>query len=337
MNYRRLGNSGLLVSELALGTMIFGEDSARGVSEVDALRLIDAYRDAGGNHLDVADVYAGGRAEEIVGGALKGKRSGAIVASKVRWPMGKDVNQAGLSRHHIIEATNASLARLGVETIDVLYMHGWDALTPLDESLRAMDDLVSSGKARYLGVSNFMAWQAMKALGVSEKHGWSRFVAGQYQYSLVVRDIENEFGDFWVSEGVGLVPWGPLGGGFLSGKYQRGSAPPPAASGRIGQTPDDWEESWARRDTDRNWRTLDIVQRIVAAHPGSSPAQVSIAWLLAQPGVSSVVVGARTEAQLRGNLGAAELQLSADELTRLTAVSDVGLSYPARAVNTRRR
>lgn len=321
-----------MVSELALGTMIFGEASERGVAEADSLRLVDAYRDAGGNHIDVADVYAGGRAEEIVGKALKGRRAGVIIASKVRWPMGQGVNEAGLSRHHIMEATEASLRRLGVETIDVLYMHGWDAFTPLEESLRAMDDLVTSGKARYIGVSNFLAWQAMKALGISDRNGWARFVAGQYQYSLVVRDLENEFADFWESEGVGLVPWGPLGGGFLSGKYKQAARPAPAL-GRIGATPDDWEESWARRDTEQNWQTLAAVDQLSAAHPGASAAQVSIAWLLARPGVSSVVVGARTLQQLHNNLAAAELALSPEEVTRLTELSRPSSTYPARSVN----
>ena len=331
MNYRRLGRSGLMVSELALGTMIFGERTDRGVSETDALRLIDAYRDAGGNHIDVADVYAGGRAEEIVGKALKGKRAGAIVASKLRWPMGKDVNDVGLSRHHVMDAAHASLRRLGIETIDILYVHGWDALTPLEETLGALDDLVSAGKARYVGVSNFLAWQAMKALGISERNGWARFVAGQYQYSLAVRDLEADFANFWDSEGVGLVPWAPLGGGFLTGKYSRDKRPS-SDTGRIGSTPDAWEESWARRDTERNWQTLAAVRRIAAVH-GATPAQVSIAWALAQPGVSSVVVGAKTPEQLADNLGAAALRRSSEQLEELTDVSKPTSSYPSRSVN----
>ncbi|MBN8999425.1 MAG: aldo/keto reductase [Rhizobiales bacterium] len=332
MQYRRLGNSGLLVSELALGTMVFGEASDRGTPEAEALRLVDAFVAAGGNHFDLADVYAGGRAEEIVGKALKGRRGDAVIATKVRWPMGAGPNQSGLSRRHIVDAIEASLTRLGTDFIDVFYMHGWDALTPLEESLRAFDDLVTAGKARYIGVSNFAAWQAMKALGICERHGWVRFVAAQYQYSLVLRDIESEVAGLCRSEGIGIVPWGPLGGGFLSGKYKSG-ARPTAAAGRIGGTPDEWEESWARRATDANWKTLAAVEAVAAGHAGASPAQVSLAWLLAQPAVASVIVGARTAEQLEANLAAAALRLTSDEIAGLSAASEPPKPYPARAVN----
>lgn len=336
MNYRRLGSSGLLVSELALGTMVFGEASDRGTPEADALRLVDAFVAAGGNHFDLADVYAGGRAEEIVGKALKGRRAEAVVATKVRWPMGTGPNRAGLSRRHVIDAIEASLARLGTDFIDVFYMHGWDALTPLEESLRAFDDLVTAGKARYIGVSNFAAWQAMKALGISERHGFVRFVAAQYQYSLVERGIESEIAGLCRSEGVGIVPWGPLGGGFLSGKYPSG-ARPTAVDGRIGGTPDAWEESWARRATEANWRTLAAAEAVARAHDGATAAQVSLAWLLAQPAVASVVVGARTVGQLESNLATASLSLSAEEVAGLGAASEPPAPYPARAVNERSR
>ena len=216
--------------------------------------------------------------------------------------------------------------------IDVLYMHGWDAWTPLEESLRAFEHIVASGKARYIGVSNFKAWQVMKALGLSDRHGWARFVAAQYQYSLVMRDIEAEFADLCLAEGVGLVPWGPLGGGFLSGKYGAGGHPA-AEAGRIGATPAEWEKSWERRSTDRNWRTLEVVSKVAAGHAGATPAQVAIAWLLAQPSVSSVVVGARTPDQLETNLAAASLSLADAEVRALTTASAAELPYPARAVN----
>lgn len=332
MQYRRLGQSGLLVSELALGTMVFGEASDRGTPEAEALRLVDAYVAAGGNHFDLADVYAGGRAEEIVGKALKGRRADAVIATKVRWPMGAGPNQVGLSRRHIIDAIEASLTRLGTDFIDVFYMHGWDAFTPIEESLRAFDDLVTAGKARYIGVSNFAAWQAMKALGISERQGFVRFVAAQYQYSLVMRDIESEVAGLCRSEGLGIVPWGPLGGGFLSGKY-RSDARPTAADGRIGGTPDAWEESWARRATEANWKTLAAVEDVTKSHDGATPSQVSIAWLLAQPAVASVVLGARTAEQLEANLAAAELTLMPAEIAHLTSVSQPPAPYPARAVN----
>ena len=332
MQYRRLGNSGLLVSELALGTMVFGEQSSRGTHEDEARHLVEAYLAAGGNHFDLADVYAGGRSEEIVGKALKGRRADAVIATKVRWPTGSGPNQAGLSRRHINDALEASLRRIGTDVIDVFYMHGWDAFTPLEESLRAFDDLVTAGKVRYVGVSNFAAWQTMKALGLSDSRGWARFIGAQYQYSLVERGVETELTPLCVAEGVSLVPWGPLGGGFLSGKYKAG-ARPGAAGGRIGATPDEWEESWVRRATDANWRTLAAVETVAEAHSGATAAQVALAWLLAQPAVASVVIGARTTDQLASNLAAAALTLTAEELATLNAVSKPPAPYPARAVN----
>ena len=333
MKYRRLGNSGLLVSELALGTMTFGEIGDRHVSEAEAQRQIDLYVDRGGNHLDVANVYAGGRAEAIVGQAIKGRRSRLVISTKVRWPMGEAPNEAGLSRYHIMQAVEDSLRRLSVDAIDLLYMHGWDALTPLEESLRAFDDLVRAGKVRYIGVSNFSAWQAMKGLGLSQAKGWAPFVAAQYQYSLVVRDIENDVLGVAEAEGMGLVPWGALGGGFLSGKYRRDVRPTSSADGRIATAPDAWEESWARRATAQNWQIVDAVEETSRAHPGASTAQVALAWTLAKRGVASVIVGARSEAQLEDNLGAASLRLTEEEIALLDRVSAVPAPYPARAVN----
>ena len=336
MKHRRLGGSGLLVSELGLGTMIFGENSGRGVAPADARRMIDFYLDRGGNHFDLANVYAGGRSEEIVGEALRGKRDRVVLATKVRWPMGDGPNESGLSRYHIFNAVEASLRRLGTDTIDVLYLHGWDPWTPLTETLFALHDLVSAGKARYIGVSNFKAWQMMKALGLSDCNSWPRFIAAQYQYSLVVRDIEAEFTDLCLSEGVGLVPWGPLGGGFLSGKYRRDEPPADASRGRIYSTPDAWEESWVRRATDRNWQILDAVNEIGSGQ-GRTASQVSLAWLLAKPAVSSVIIGARTLEQLADNLDAATLELTAGELCVLNQASEVPATYPYRSVMTATR
>jgi aryl-alcohol dehydrogenase-like predicted oxidoreductase len=337
MNHRRLGNSGLLVSELALGTMIFGERSERGVAAPDARRIIARYLDLGGNHFDIADVYAGGEAEAIVGDAVKSARDRLILTTKVRWSTGTDPNDAGLSRYHIMGSVEASLRRLQTDRIDVLYMHGWDAWTPLGESLRAFDDLVAAGKVRYVGVSNFKAWQVMKALGLSDQNGWARFVAAQFQYSLVVRDIEPEFLDLCETEGVGLVPWGPLGGGFLSGKYRPEHRPTAAAEGRLATTPDAWEESWNRRATERNWKILAEIEEICGAHSASTASQVALAWLLGRPAVASIVVGARTLEQLDDNIRAVDVKLTSHERSQLDGASATPLAYPYRGVNSAMR
>ena len=256
-----------------------------------------------------------------------------MLTTKVRWPMGGGPNDAGLSRYHIFNAVEASLRRLGTDVIDVLYLHGWDPWTPLIETLAALNDLVGAGKVRYVGVSNFKAWQVMKALSLSDRNGWPRFIAAQYQYSLVVRDIEPEFTDLCLSEGVGLVPWGPLGGGFLSGKYRRGQRPAEASDGRLASTPDAWEESWARRATERNWAILDAVSDIAARH-GRTASEVALAWLLVQPAVASVIIGARTAEQLTDNLGAAGFDLTKDELCILGRASEIPAGYPYRSVAT---
>ena len=328
MKYNRLGHTGLLVSDLCLGTMIFGDDE-RGTPPDEAVRLIHRFLDAGGNHIDTANVYTGGRSEEIVGQAIRDRRDEVVLATKVRVPTGDGVNQEGLSRHHILQAVEASLRRLATDHIDLYYMHTWDVLTPIEESLRAMDDLVRAGKVRYIAISNFKAWQLMKTLAVSDAHGWVRPVAAQYQYSLVKRDIEYEFSDLCLSEGVGLTAWGPLGGGFLSGKYKRGERPSDPENGRIANAGEDVEEAWARRNTERNWRIVDAVGQIADARGATYP-QVALAWLRAQPAVASVILGVRTMSQLEDNLGAAEIDLTRDELSRLDEVSALPELYPYR-------
>jgi len=331
MKYRQLGKSGLLVSCLGLGTMIFGEDSPRSTPEAEALQIIDRYLDQGGNHIDTANVYAGGKSEEIVGKALQGKKRDQItLATKVRGITGPGPNDRGLSRYHIMNSVAASLRRLQTDVIDLLYVHMWDSLTPLEETLRALDDLIQDGKVRYIGVSNFKAWQIMKALGVSDAHGWGRFVAAQLQYSLVCRDIEREYSDLCLSEGVGIMPWGPLGGSFLTGKYRPEHRPLSANEGRLGWSPPEHEESWDRRATDRNWNILAAVDQISKDHPGASYSQVALAWLLAQSAVSSVIFGARTLEQLEDNLGAAELVLSPEEIELLNNLSAIEEGYPYR-------
>jgi len=239
MQYKPLGHSGLIVSELCLGTMVFGDDT-RGADEPTAIRMIHQFLDAGGNFVDTADVYVRGHSEEITGKALQDRRDGVVLATKVRGRMSDDPNDVGLSRRHIVAGCEASLRRMGTNYVDLFYAHLWDPITPIEETLRAFDDLVTAGKVRYVGVSNFKAWEVMKSLGVSDSHGWARFIAAQYQYSLVVRDIEREFVPLFEAEGLGLTPWGPLGGGFLSGKYRPGDRP---TEGRIAITPDFAEEA----------------------------------------------------------------------------------------------
>ena len=333
MKYNRLGNTGLLVSDLCLGTMIFGEKSERSTPSDEAERMIHRFIEAGGNHIDTADVYADGRSEEIVGKAIKSQRDQIVLATKVRFPRGNGRNDVGLSRHHILEGVHASLRRLDTDYIDLYYMHCWDPLTPISESLRAFDDLVSSGKVRYIGVSNFKAWQLMKALSVSDANGWARFVAGQYQYSLVNRDIEYEFTDLFESEGVGLTPWGPLGGGFLSGKYKRGQRPNNADDGRIGVSGDDVEEAWDRRNTERNWNVIDVLGDIAEAR-NASYSQIALAWVRHQSAIASVIIGVRTMEQLEDNLGAADIVLNRDELDRLDQTSQMPELYPYRFIES---
>ncbi len=328
MKYNPLGRSGLLVSELCLGTMVFGEDTSRGTDQASAERIIHKYLDHGGNHLDTANVYADGRSEQIVGAAIRDRRDQVILATKVRFSTGPGPNDQGLSRYHIIRSVEASLRRLQTDVIDLLYAHCWDPISPLDETLRAFDDLAASGKVRYIGVSNFKAWQLMKALSASDTHGWMRFVAAQYQYSLVERNLEHEFTELCLGEGLGLTPWGPLGGGFLSGKYQPGDKP---GQGRLSMMPDETEEAWHRRAKDSNWKILQVVDEIAHAHQASY-SQIALAWLLRQPAVSSVIIGVRTMDQLDDNLAACQVALNGDELDRLDQASRPDEPYPYRFI-----
>jgi aryl-alcohol dehydrogenase-like predicted oxidoreductase len=332
VRYKPLGTSGLLVSELALGTMIFGEEGPRGVEPGEAERMIHRFLDAGGNHIDTANVYAGGRSEEIVGRAIRDTRDRVVLATKVRFRTGEGPNDTGLSRYHIMRSVEASLRRLQTDTIDLLYMHCWDPFTPLEESLQAFDDLIRDGKAQYIGVSNFQAWQLMKALGLSDGRGWARFVAAQYQYSLVVRDVEIELVPLCVAEGVGVVPWSPLGGGFLTGKYQPEERPASPEQGRLAVTGAEAEESWEHRANERNWRIVDTVAE-VAAERGCSPSQVALAWLRAQPAVDSIILGARTMDQLEDNLGSLACELTEKDLARLDEASAIEVGYPRRFID----
>jgi len=329
MKYNSLGDSGLKVSEACLGTMIFGEKNERSTDEDTAIKMIEGFIDSGGNFIDTANVYADGRSEEIVGKALKNHdRDDLVIATKVRFSMGDGPNDEGLSRKHILGACEASLDRLGLDTIDLYYLHTWDPLTPIEETMRTLKHLVDSGLVRYIGVSNFQSWQVMKAMEVGKKLGMGRFIAAQYQYSLVERNIEREFVPMFRNEGLGLVPWSPLGGGFLSGKYRKGEKP---EEGRLSMMPDEAEEAWHRRSTERNWNIIDKVDEIAEKRDKTYP-QVALNWLRQKSVVPSIIVGARTPKQLEDNLAAFDWELSEEEVEELDQVSAPPPIYPYRFI-----
>lgn len=328
MRYRRLGDTGLMVSELCLGTMTFGRE----LDEGGSAELLVRFLEAGGNFVDTADIYEVGLSEEITGRAVEASgasREDLVLATKVRMPMGDGPNDAGLSRKHIIAGCEASLRRLGTDYIDLYQVHLWDAATPLDETLSALTNLVRTGKVRYIGCSNYAAWQLMKALWTSELKGFERFVSLQPQYSLVERNLEREILPACIEEGVGVMPWGPLGGGFLSGKYRRDEKPP--EDSRIAGATDELEEAWHRRAVEGNWRTLDVMAE-VSEETGKSFSQIALNWLLRQPGVTSPILGARRTEQLEDNLGATGWELDADQVTRLFEANAPESVYPQRMI-----
>jgi aryl-alcohol dehydrogenase-like predicted oxidoreductase len=325
MQLRQLGRSGLKISELTLGTMSFGgggKFASVGTTDLEgARRQIDRCLDAGVNLIDTADVYSDGLSEEIVGEAVKDKRDDLLLATKVRFSMGESANDEGLSRHHIIRGCEASLRRLQTDWIDLYQVHEWDGSTPLEETLAALESLVSSGKVRYVGVSNFAGWQLMKALGIAQRDHLPGFASQQIYYSLQERSAEYELIPAGVDQGLGTLVWSPLAGGLLSGKYRRGQEAPEGSRHLT-----EWNEPPVY-DEDKLYDTIDVLVEVAESH-GVSAAQVALAWLLTRPTVSSVIVGARTDEQLADNLKAAELELSADELDRLERVSRPDLIYP---------
>ncbi len=325
MEYRSLGRSGLKVSTLTFGTATFGGVGALakwGASGLDeARRLLDLCLDAGINLIDTADAYSLGRSEEILGEAMRGKRDRLLVATKVRFPMGDGPNDQGLSRHHVIAGCEASLRRLGTDHVDLYQMHEWDGQTPLDETLEAFDTLVRSGKVRYVGISNFSGWQLMKAMETARANNFVQPVSQQIYYSLDSRDAEYELIPATIDQGLGVLVWSPLAGGLLSGKYRRGREP---AEG--GRHLNDWHEPPIEDET-KLYNKIDALVAVADAR-GVPVAQVALAWLLGRPGVTSVILGARTEEQLRQNLGAADLVLAPDERARLDRVSQPRLLYP---------
>jgi len=327
MQYRTLGRSGCAVSSYALGTMTFGAET----DEPGARSQLTAFVEAGGTLVDVADVYAGGASEQIVGRWLADQgddvRSRVVLATKGRFPMGSGPNDAGLSRRHLADALDASLRRLQVERVDLYQVHAWDPLTPIEETLRFLDDATRQGKLHYVGLSNFTGWQVVKAVDVADHCGLARPVTLQPQYNLLAREIEWEVVPACLAEGLGLLPWSPLGGGWLTGKYRRDAAPSGAT--RLGENPERGVEAYARRSgTERTWDVVEALAE-VAAGRGVSMAQVALAWLHDRPSVTSVILGARTLDQLADNLGAADLALEEPERDRLDAASDPGpADYP---------
>ncbi len=325
MEHRQLGRSGLRISKLTLGTMTFGgRGDFASVGSTDltgARRHIDMAIDAGVNMIDTADIYSAGASEELVGQALSGRRDSVLLATKARFAMGPGANDAGLSRHHLIRACEASLRRLQTDHIDLYQVHEWDGQTPLEETLGALDHLVQSGKVRYVGSSNFGGWQVMKALGISARSGLTAFVSQQVYLSLQERSAEFEIVPSAIDQGLGLLIWSPLAGGLLTGKHRRGQ-PPPAGTRHAGE----WSEPPVY-DKDKLYDTIDVLVSVAEAH-GVSAAQVALAWLLQRPGITSVIVGARTDEQLADNLAAATLELTPEEQARLEAVSRPPLPYP---------
>jgi aryl-alcohol dehydrogenase-like predicted oxidoreductase len=316
MEYRTLGSTGTVVSAQCLGTMTFGKES----DEATAHAQLDRFLEAGGNFVDTADVYSRGLSEEIVGRWLAsrgGVRDQVVVATKGRFPMGEGRNDAGLSRSHLARALDASLDRLGIDTVDLYQAHAWDPLTPIEETLGFLDDAVRAGKIRYAGVSNFTGWQLQKAALLAGDA--APLVTLQPQYNLLARDIEFELVDVCVNEGIGILPWSPLAGGWLTGKYTRDATPSGAT--RLGEDPARGMEAYGPRNAqERTWRVIEAVRQ-VADERGVPMSQVALAWVADRPAVTSVILGARTLEQLDDNLGAAGMHLSAKEAELLTEAS----------------
>jgi aryl-alcohol dehydrogenase-like predicted oxidoreductase len=325
MEYRQLGRSGLRVSTISLGTMTFG--GAGGFAKVghtdidEARQVLDRCIDAGVNLIDTADVYSDGASEEIVGEIVKGRREDLLLATKCRFGTEPGANGAGSSRHHIVRSLEGSLRRLGTDYVDLYQLHGWDGQTPLEETLSTLDGLVRAGKVRYIGCSNYSAWHLMKAVSVSETKGLARFASHQIYWSLIGRDAEVELVPAALDQGLGIIVWSPLAGGLLTGKYRRDVKPSSGA-----RHLNDWNEP-PIYDEDKVHDVIDVLVSC-ATDRGVPPAQMALAWLLARPGVSSLIVGARTAEQISQTLPSADLVLEPDEVERLNAASSSPLPYP---------
>ncbi|MEJ7646359.1 MAG: aldo/keto reductase [Chryseolinea sp.] len=327
MEFRQFGGSGLRIPVLSFGTGTFGGTGdffkAWGSTQVEeATRLVDVCLDNGVNFFDTANVYSRGLSEEILGRAIKDKKNRVLISSKMTFPMSDDLNDYGSSRHNIIRSCEDSLRRLGVDHIDVYHMHGYDANTPVEETLSALHSLVQSGKVRYIACSNFSGWHLMKSLAVSERYGWSKYIGHQAYYSLLNRDFEWELMPLGIEQHVGTMVWSPLASGLLSGKYRRNQARPDARVAQGGSPVPGFAVS-----DDLLYKIVDVLDEI-ATEIGKTIAQVALNWLLQRPTVDNIIIGARNEQQLINNLGAVGWNLSVDQVRRLDAASDVPPAYP---------
>lgn len=322
MQYGFMGRTGLKVSKVCLGTQTFGW----GADEATAFDLADRFVEAGGNFFDTSNIYNEGQSETILGKWLhgRGNRSQFVIATKVFFPVGEGPNDSGLTRKHILEQVDLSLGRLQTDYIDLYQVHCWDASTPLEETLSTLDDLVRMGKVRYIGASNYNASQLTRSIMLSEMNGWERFDCLQPEYSLLVRSTEWELLPLCRAEGIGVLPWSPLAGGWLTGKYQRGQPPPPES--RVGRA-DRWDDLPEQRESERTWRIVDALNEL-SESLGKTQAQVALNWLHQQPGVTAPILGARTPEQLEQNLGSVGWALSEDEMARLNEASAIPLPSP---------
>lgn len=338
MRYNRLGQTGLVVSELCLGAMTFGNKPSgffqHDLDQERSTELVKQALDSGVNFIDTANLYTAGQSEEFVGGALKAlgvARDQVVIATKGMGPMGEGPNDSGTSRYHLLHQIDASLGRLGLDHVDLYQIHGWDPHGGMEEALRAMEDIVRSGRARYVGVSNWAAWQIAKALGIAERRGWDKFVSCQAFYTVANRELEREIVPMLESEGLGLMVWSPLAGGLLSGKYARGDRGQAEGEGRRAKL------DFPRVDKDLAFQVVETM-RPMAESRGLAVSSIAIAWLLHRPVVSTVIVGARRTDQLAENLKASDVELTADELARLDALGAPEPEYPGWAIasqNTR--
>jgi aryl-alcohol dehydrogenase-like predicted oxidoreductase len=324
MDYRYMGKTGLKVSELCLGAMTFGREATEDVSH----RMLEQFVAAGGNFIDTADVYTRGVSEEITGRWLKKqKRDELVIATKVRFPMGEKPNDLGLSRKHIMAGIEASLKRLQTDYIDLYQVHCWDRGTPLEETLSTLDTLVKRGMVRYIGASNYTGWQLQKTIDTSKAMGLEPFTCLQPQYNLLCRSTEWDLIPVCQNEGVGVIPWSPLRGGWLSGKFKRGMVAPPEDSRIKVAEEKGWSESWSNYNNEHTWNVLDALHA-VATETGKHPAQVSIRWLLQRSGVTSPIIGAKNETQLESNLGSVGWMLTDAQMATLNKASEMTAPYP---------